>query len=215
MSRAFRLGLDALQRDAPGGCRGANDGEPVLIAIGFHGTFGAAGPPEVWRLPLAGAARPGGAVGTFTFPGSHLAAGGVQIMGAAVIAVAHDSTPLTIIAAEADAAVSALRERLAPVLRHACPAFWNPADGQTRIAAAAGVVVDAITYGLLRRLGGFAASMGVPDDQFDAQFLCYTDSGLRCSPGISALRAGETTASFGGPFTGYRLRARLGEFPAG
>jgi hypothetical protein len=215
VSRAFRLCLDALQRDAPGG-RGTDDGEPVLIVIGFQGTFGPDGPPEVWRLPLAGVARPGAAVGTFTFPGRPPAAGkGVRIMGAAVIAVAHDSTPLTIVAAETDAAVTTLRERLAPLLRHASPAFWNPADGQTRIAAAAGVVRDTVTFGLLRRLGGFAASIGDPDDQFDAQFLCYTDLGLRSLPGVSALRAGETAARFGGPFAGYWLGARLDEIPAG
>ena len=216
MRQAFRLCLITLQHDTEGGCF-AQDNEPILIVIGFHGTFGTGGANQVWRLPLAGAARPdASAVGTFAFPGSAPAAGTrVQIMGVAVIAVAHDRTPLSVVARETDAAVTTLREQLAPLLRHARPAFWNLVDAQTRVTAAIGVVRDTVTFGLLRRLGGFAASIGDPDDQFDAQLLCVSSTGFPESPGIGALDAGETAVRFGGPFAGYWIDARLDEITAG
>lgn len=216
MGQAFRLSLNTLQHDTVSGCF-ADDDEPILIVIGFHGTFGTGGANQVWRLPLAGAARPDASpVGTVAFPGSAPAAGPcVQVMGAAVIAVAHDRTPLSVVAGETDTAVTTLREQLAPLLRHACPAFWNLADAQTRVAAAIGVVRDTITFGLLRRLGGFAASIGDPDDQFDAQFLCFCSTGFPDSPGIGALDAGEAPVRFGGPFAGYWIDARLDEITAG
>jgi hypothetical protein len=216
VGQAFRLCLNTLQHDTEGGCY-AHDDEPILIVIGFHGTFGTGDANQVWRLPLAGAARPGAsAVGTFAFPASAPAAGArVQIMGAAVIAVARDRTPLSVVAGETDAAVTTLREQLAPLLRHARPAFWNPVDAQTRVTAAIGVVRDTVTYGLLRRLGGFAASIGDPDDQFDVQLLCFSSTGFPQAPGIGALHAGETAVRFGGPFAGYWIDARLDEITAG
>lgn len=212
MRPAFRLCLSSLQRD-PEGNRAAHDDPPILIAIGFHGTFGAAGEPQVWRLPLAGAARPEpGAVGTFTFPGSATAAGfPVQLLGAALIAAAHDRTPLPVIGAEADAAVTAVREQLAPLLRHACPAFWTAADARARVAAAIGVVKNTITFGLIRRLGAFAASIGDPDDQFDARFLCYSYPGLPDSPDLGAAGARAAAIRFGGPFASYWIDAGLEE----
>ena len=205
-----------LQHDTESGCF-AHDDEPILIVIGFHGAFGTGGVNQVWRLPLAGAARPdASAVGTLAFPGSGPAGGArVQIMGAAVIAVAHDRTPLSVVAAETDVAVTTLREQLAPLLRHARPAFWNLVDAQARVTAAIGVLRDTVAFGLRRRLGGFAASIGDPDDQFDAQLLCFSSTGFPESPGIGALNAGATAVRFGGPFAGYWIDARLDEITAG
>ncbi|HEY3905558.1 MAG TPA: hypothetical protein VGM14_16745 [Streptosporangiaceae bacterium] len=210
MQRAFRLCLNTLRHDT-GRHREAPDDQPILVAIGFHGTFWAADSTQVWRLPLAGAAGPeSGAIGTFTFPGSAPAARTeVQILGAAVIAAAHDRTPLAVIAAETDAAVTALRDQLAPILRHACPAFWTAGDAEARVTAAIGVVRSAVTFGLLRRLGSFAASIGDPDDQFDAQFLCYSNAGIQGFPGIRALDPGTAEVRFGGPFAGYWIDGRL------
>ncbi len=215
MRPAFRLCLDIPKLDAEGG-RAAQDDEPILIAIGFHGTFGAAGTAHVWRLPLAGAARrESSAIGTFTFPSSAVcglpARAQVQIIGAAVIAAAHDRTPLPVVAAETDAAVTALRKQLAPLLRHASPAFWTVGDAHGRVTAAIGVVRNAVTFGLLHRLGSFAASIGDPDDQLDAQFLCYSNAGFPDSPSFGALEPGATAVRFGGPFAGYWIDARLEE----
>jgi hypothetical protein len=77
------------------------------------------------------------------------------------------------------------------------------------------VVRDSVTFGLLRRLGDFAASIGDPDDQFDAQLLCFSNTGFPDSPGIGVLDAGEAAVRFGGPFGGYWIDARLEETTAG
>jgi hypothetical protein len=208
---AFRLSLATLRHDAEGG-RASHDDQPILIAIGFQGSFGAIDAPLVWRLPLAGAGAArseSGAVGTFTFPAGATAAGvSVQLLGAAVIAAACDRTPLPVIAAEADAAVTALREQLGPLLRHASPAFWTAGDAQARVDAAIGVVRTAVTFGLIRRLGAFAASIGDPDDQFDARVLCYSNAG---SPDLGALGPRAAVIRFGGPFASYWIDASLEE----
>jgi hypothetical protein len=162
-----------------------SDGDQAVLAvIAFVGELGKRDTVKVWRTPLNGADWPstfvaGDAigvpanVGVITFPridASPSPGGGgppINILGAAVIAIEHDNTPLSFIGELLDGAVNALRGQLLHWIGDAKIDLFDPAVRRRQLETAAAAVAAATRRTGFDAISAWIGSGFDPDDASD------------------------------------------------